>query len=547
MKARYAPNYWGRLRQFEVPLSVVQEGHLVLKPNALTTLLVLVQSAKAGSYRSQGPIVEVRMTQKTLAERSGFSKNVITDATKELEASRFIKRLVLMRRRFGEFGANTYIICNPADGEPLRAAGTNFYYRNGIRYMRMPACLVMETAAEWSLAQLSGSATRLYLALCCLAAKHSNSRFSTTASGLKSLASFSTIPTMRKALAILEAKRLVFVGQNGSELHIELLDPYTGETLHRETGNSRDDPANYFAVREGHGDRRLNLNAGNAEQVKELLSSCLQEADSLVQQSNGNVMIRCPFHADSNPSCSVDPDLRGFHCFGCRKSGPLRELMAKLCGVTPGEAIERMGQALGEQVVFRDPDSNAEAIYAYHDVNGKLVKEVIRYPGKRFLQRRPAPHGGRIWGTSGVKPILYNLVRVQFSQTVCICEGEKDCDTFNGLSLHSTLSGDMVATTSGGADSWHDKLADDLRGKRVILMPDGDEAGARFAEKVAASLQQRGIEHRIVTFREAGAKDISEFIDAGHSKEELVEKVGRDWLSVTEPELIAAPAEFGPA
>lgn len=544
---RYAPGYWGGLRQFEIPVSIIQDGQLVLKGSGLAMLLILAQSAKASRYRRSRleSCLEVWMTQKTLRERSGVSKDRITAGMRELETHKFIRR-VSRRKQNGEFGAKAYQICNPADGEPLEVNGTNIYL-NKAAYLRLPVCLIRETTADWSLSRLSRSEVRLYVVLCWLANRSRSGRFSTTASELKSLASLSTMPTMEKALTQLECKRLVSVGRSVGEYFVEMLDPYTGEPPHEETGDPRDNPANYKAVRSSGAENRLNLNAGSREQVIELLRSCLPEGDIMRDQSNGSVMILCPFHADRNPSCSVDPVGRGFNCFGCHKHGQFRELIAKLRGISPGESVAVIGRALGEEVVFREPDRNAEAIYSYHDANDKLVKQVVRYPDKRFAQRRPASEGGWIWNINGNRPILYNLMRVQLATIVCICEGEKDCDSFNSLSLHSAEGGDVVATTSGGADSWQDVLADELRGKRIILMPDDDEAGARFAENIAASLVQRGIEYRTVSFHDAGVKDLSDFLASGHGSEELVERVGRDWLSVTEPVLIGTPLVFEPA
>ena len=484
------------------------------------------------------------MGHRTLAERSGLSKNSITEGMKALEDHLFIQQ-ASTRRKHGEFGTKTYAICNPSDGEPLSAGSRNFFHSHGIRYSPLPNCIVLETSANWSLAQLSGSEVKAYVALCWFANKRRDNRFATTWSDLKSLAAFATTLTTEQALEKLTKRGLVSVSQAGKGLHVELLDPYTGEPLHRETGDPADDPANYYHVGKKGRAKRLNLN-GDPEQVVSLLESCLPDSP-ITRQGNGSVMICCPFHPDSTPSCSVDPVRRGYHCFGCRESGPITKLITELLGISRGEAIQMLGRATGAQVEYHPPDRNAEAIYSYWDKNGRLVKQVLRFPGKQFKQRRPAPHGDWVWGTIGVSPILYNADRLQFAETVCICEGEKDCNALMALSLHSPQGGDVVATTSGGSDSWMDTLADDLLGKRVALMPDDDEPGQIFAHRVAASLDQRGIEYRVVKFSDVGAKDISEFIHNGHTKEELVERVGGDWLSVATPSLIDVPTEYAEA
>jgi hypothetical protein len=60
-------------------------------------------------------------------------------------------------------------------------------------------------------------------------------------------------------------------------------------------------------------------------------------------------------------------------------------------------------------------------------------------------------------------------------------------------------------------------------------MPDADVAGQRYADAVKASLEAEGIEYRIVTFEDVGAKDVTEFLEE-HSVEELVRRIGPDWV-----------------
>jgi 5S rRNA maturation endonuclease (ribonuclease M5) len=212
----------------------------------------------------------------------------------------------------------------------------------------------------------------------------------------------------------------------------------------------------------------------------------------------------------------------------------------KLKGIPKGTAIRLMAEHGGQAVEFHNPDKDAEAIYDYYDNNLKLVKQVLRYPGKKFAQRRPYK-GGLRWDVEGVEPTLYNGHLARYSRTVCICEGEKDCDNVNGLKLHDVDGSEIFAVTSGGADSWADDLAEQLDGKRVVLLPDADEAGARFAEAVQQSLRQRGIEFRVVRFDDAGAKDVTDYLTAGGTAEQVIQRLGEDWVRSLRPEHSAAP------
>ncbi len=119
--------------------------------------------------------------------------------------------------------------------------------------------------------------------------------------------------------------------------------------------------------------------------------------------------------------------------------------------------------------------------------------------------------------------------RLDFAEVVCITEGEKDAVRVTELGLNG---GNMIGTTSGGAESWDASLAKLLKGKRVVVMPDADEAGAKYSADVRASLETEGIEYRIVTFADVGQKDVTDFLAAGHTKEELAVRIGTDWVNI---------------
>lgn len=210
-------------------------------------------------------------------------------------------------------------------------------------------------------------------------------------------------------------------------------------------------------------------------------------------------------------------------------------LIMQLKKFSKADAVQLLATCHGLEIEYHEPDGLVEATYSYFDKNGKLLKEVLRYPGKRFRQRR-LQDGGWAWDVQGVKPSLYNLERLQFEQTVIIVEGEKGCDRLNKLLLTDSSGGRIIAATSGGAESWSDDLADDLLYHRVILMPDDDKPGKQYEDAIRASLEKRGIEFRIVKFTDVGAKDVTEFLEQGHSREDLERRIGTLWIVAPEPE-----------
>ncbi len=268
--------------------------------------------------------------------------------------------------------------------------------------------------------------------------------------------------------------------------------------------------------------RRLNLNEANPDNVAELIQSVLPGTDVL-QQSNGDFMILYPFHPDTNASCSISPGKKCFYCFGCREKGTITDFIMKVKNIGKAKAIRIMTAVQRITPDFHLPDARAEVVYSYQDKNSRLVKQVLRYPGKKFSQRRPKG-GDWIWNVNGVKPSLYNLPLFPVAGTVCIVEGEKDADRLT--KLDSVELGGIVGTTSGSSDSWRDELADDLIDKHVVILPDKDEPGQNYAKQVAASLEKRSIQYRLVQIPQGQGKDVSEFLDMGHSKAELLELIG---------------------
>lgn len=95
-------------------------------------------------------------------------------------------------------------------------------------------------------------------------------------------------------------------------------------------------------------------------------------------------LTHCPAHDDIHPSLSVkvtDGTVL-LHCFAnCPQDAVLDALAVR--------GIElRRGR-------LPAPTEPAD-VYGYCDENGKLLFQVVRFPGKRCRQRRPCPQGGAV-------------------------------------------------------------------------------------------------------------------------------------------------------
>jgi len=65
----------------------------------------------------------------------------------------------------------------------------------------------------------------------------------------------------------------------------------------------------------------------------------------------------------------------------------------KMSGCDRDTAKNRINEIVGERV-FGGAGEKPEAIYQYHDANGRLLFEKLRYACKRFVQRRRNDKGG---------------------------------------------------------------------------------------------------------------------------------------------------------
>lgn len=157
------------------------------------------------------------------------------------------------------------------------------------------------------------------------------------------------------------------------------------------------------------------------------------------------------------------------------------------------------------------------ATYDYRNADGSLAFQVVRLDPKDFRQRRPKRGGGWEWkaGDRGLVYRLPELLAASDDAIVFAGEGEKDIDRLTGLGL--------VATTSaGGAGKWSDSNSRWLAGRRVAILADNDEAGAKDAALKLASIGTVAKAALVALPGLPSKGDVSDWLDAGGTKEQLV-------------------------
>lgn len=246
-----------------------------------------------------------------------------------------------------------------------------------------------------------------------------------------------------------------------------------------------------------------------------LLEDVLSKLEGVQKCGSGFVAL-CPGHDDRQKSLSVSVSGNKIlmHCHaGCRTE----DLISKI-----GLSIKDLYMDTDK----RPPGNNFHivAVHPYEDKAGKLRYQSVKLDPKSFRVRRINGNGDFEWNLKGVEPLPYKLPQIikafESGETVYVVEGEKDAD--NLLKL-----GFVATTNHGGAGKWRDCHSKYFpAGAEVVILPDNDKPGKKHAENVAQQLFKRGCKIKVVELPGLPEKgDVSDWIDTGHTKEDLLELV----------------------
>lgn len=294
---------------------------------------------------------------------------------------------------------------------------------------------------------------------------------------------------------------------------------------------------------------------------------------------------RCPGHEDSTNSLHVTIK----HCddgvtklmlkchAGCQNADILRAMGEGFSSLFPDRTKQPKSQSAGKGGAASagtngKTDPKLVKVYDYHDANGKLLHQTLRWDPKLFTQRRIAepntvyqikgqdrksfkdPHGNWwINSLSGIEPVIYRLpeiLKADPRKIIFLCEGEKDADNLR------QKFGVYATTVPMGAGKWRPSYTATFRGRRVIIIPDTDKprkgqtdpaanAGYDGARRVAAELVKVALEVRICylpnLFNLTPKWDLSDWLAAGGTKAQFLEACNEaPVLGINHPGLIPA-------
>ncbi len=205
----------------------------------------------------------------------------------------------------------------------------------------------------------------------------------------------------------------------------------------------------------------------------------------------------CPAHDDHNPSLSVwetdDGGARVCCHTGCEPPAVLAALGLTEADLVPSAPASRARPSKPATRAHRTADEAVASLskklgpdpktWTYADAAGEPVGLVARWDRDGRKEIRPVSRhkdGWRVEAMPRPRP-LYRLPDLAGAESVVVTEGEKCADIAARLGFPAT-------TSAGGAAAPHLTDWSPLAGKSVVILPDADVAGRKYASQVAATL-----------------------------------------------------------
>jgi hypothetical protein len=250
------------------------------------------------------------------------------------------------------------------------------------------------------------------------------------------------------------------------------------------------------------------------------------------KKANGQWVASCPVpghgkgNGDKNPSLSISINDDGkplFHCHG---------------GCTQEDVFNTIKdmQLLPELEERPDPLANIKPLpvvqfdheWEYQDENKTtvFVKQRLKIgeSGKTYRLYKIDTDGRRSTTLGDARIVPYNLPAMLDAKSagriIYLVEGEKAADALSSLGVTAT-------TAHTGAGSWPEAITEYFAGANVVILPDNDLPGWRYAQKAIDAIWPIAKNVKVVDLGLLGAGDDAwEFIhEQGKQREDLIELV----------------------
>lgn len=268
------------------------------------------------------------------------------------------------------------------------------------------------------------------------------------------------------------------------------------------------------------------------------------------EKFNRQGYIKCPFHSEKTPSLRVrfNPDTNKdfFKCFGCSECGDAIDFIIKYKNIDYiaakeylGLEVEKTEKELQEEKVkgyidwelskFRE-GQKLLGIFKFVNERDEIVYFKAKFANGEGKKQLSYYHleGEKVIAKRGADELPYNLYNalsaIKKDDVLIIVEGEKDANTINSMFKNK----DYVSTSLKGC-----KDLEVLKNNRMRIYVIGDtgQAGEQYKWNVYKEFKEYAREFKFINLpglKSLGDnKDVTDWIEAGHNKKDLLNAFGR--------------------
>ncbi len=254
--------------------------------------------------------------------------------------------------------------------------------------------------------------------------------------------------------------------------------------------------------------------------------------------------IHCPLpgHNEKTASFSYDKKRKKFRCFGCGIGGNAIDFIKETKGLNYSEACKYLGVELNEE--YRKKELRREkikdyaikqtekggcregaeitAIYDFTDEFNNYKYSKIKFVSSDGNKVTPYCHieNNSVVNNRFGEEVPYNLYKLKQAlndeKDIFIVEGEKDVDTMSYLGYTATSYKNVK----------EEKYYELLEGARINIIPDNDKAGENYLKEIKNKTFKCAKSFKVIklpNIDEIEKGDITDWINAGHTREELKE------------------------
>lgn len=275
--------------------------------------------------------------------------------------------------------------------------------------------------------------------------------------------------------------------------------------------------------------------------------------DETGEKFNREGYIKCPFHNEKSPSFSIkfipNANKHKYRCWGCDATGDAIDFIMNLKNVDYKNAREILG-IQGEKTerelqfdkilsridwdvknseykpgykllaLFEFVNEQNEIVYykaKFLKPDGKKASSYYRFSGEKIINNR-----------DGIKDLPYNLYNVlqgvNNGKTIIFVEGEKDANNINNLLKNKNY----VATSIKGCTDYE---IIKLEFMKIMVLGDTGVAGEQYVNKIKFNFLKGASSFKIINLPGLKAmgnnKDVTDWLEAGHTKKDLLNAFDR--------------------